>query len=123
MMVLVGTDDVTTPVDPNVTRLWEVTSNAPAYRVELVAAEHQTFTDICAYQDAVPGLPDVPELIISTIDDFAVEGCSPGDMDDARAADITNTYAVRFLDQVLRGGPPIDPAVMATPDDVIFDTR
>ena len=123
MMIVVGTDDATTPVDPNVTRLWELTTNSPAYRVELVAGEHQTFTDFCAYQDFLPQLEAVPEVVIDIVDDFSVEGCSPGDIDAARAAELTNTYVLRFLDEVFRGGPAIDPTVVATPDDVIFEAR
>lgn len=123
MMIVVGTDDITTPVDPNVIRLWDLTTDSPAYRVELVAGEHQTFTDICAYQDAVSTLPDIPEIVTSTIDEYAVEGCSPGDIDSARAVDLTNTYVLDFLAQVFDDGPPIDPTVVATPADVIFDAR
>ena len=123
MMVVVGTDDTTTPVDPNVTRLWELSTNSPAYRVELVAGEHQTFTDLCAYGDALPLLPDVPELIVTTIDEFGAEGCSEGDIDAGRAADITNTYVIQFLDQVFRDGPAIDETAAATPVDVIFARR
>ena len=123
MMVLVGTDDVTTPVDPNVTRLWDASTSTPAYRIELVAGEHQTFTDICSYQDSIPALANVPEIVTETIDTFAVEGCSPGDIDDTRANEITTTYVLGFLDQVLHGGNPIDPATVTPPDDVIFQSR
>lgn len=120
MLVLVGTDDVTTPVDPNVTRLWDLTDNAPAYRVELVAGEHQTFTDLCAYTRFLPTLGDVPAAVTDTIEAFAAEGCSEGDIDDRRAAEITNSYAVQFLDQVFRDGPVID---STPPDDVLFLSR
>jgi predicted dienelactone hydrolase len=120
MMVVVGTDDVTTPVDPNVTRLWDLAPGTPAYRVELVAGEHQTFTDICAYQEALPALDNVPPIVIDTIDTFAVEGCSEGDMDDVRANDLTITYVLQFLDEVFAGGAPI---TAAAPDDVIFQSR
>ena len=120
MMIVVGTDDVTTPVDPNVTRLWDLTGNTPAYRVELVAGEHQTFTDLCAYTRFLPTLPEVPQAVTDTITAFAAEGCSEGDMDDQRAADITNTYVVQFLDQVFRDGPAI---VSTPPDDVLFQSR
>ena len=123
MMTVVGTNDVTTPVDPNVTRLWDLTTGAPAYRVELVDGAHQTFTDLCAYIDFLPTLENVPEIIVETIDDFAVEGCSPGDLDRERAAELTNSYVVRFLEQVLGDGPAIDPTAMATPDDVVFYAR
>ena len=123
MMVVVGTDDITTPVDPNVTRLWDTSSNSPAYRVELIAGEHSTFTDVCSYQDVAPTLVNVPEIITETIDLFALEGCAPDDIDDVRANEITTTYVLEFLDQLLNGGDPIDPATVAPPDDVIFQSR
>jgi predicted dienelactone hydrolase len=121
MMVLVGTNDKTTPVDPNVTRLWSLSKNAPAYRVELVAGQHQTFTDICAYQTFLPTLANVPEIITKTIGAFAAEGCAPGDIDAKRAAELTNSYVVRFLDHVLRNGPAL--SVGSNPKDVIFAAR
>jgi predicted dienelactone hydrolase len=121
MMVLVGTNDKTTPVDPNVTRLWTLSKNAPAYRVELVAGQHQTFTDICAYQTFVPKLANVPEVITKTIDSFAAEGCAQSDIDPKRAAELANSYVVRFLDQVLRDGPVLSST--ANPKDVIFAAR
>ena len=121
MMVVVGTNDRTTPVDPNVTRLWDLSSNTPAYRVELVDGAHQTFTDLCAYREFLPTLDDVPELITTTIEEFGQEGCSPGDIDAERAADLTNTFVLQFLDQVFRNGPSIDPA--EAPSDVLVDAR
>jgi predicted dienelactone hydrolase len=121
MMVLVGTNDKTTPVDPNVTRLWSLSKNVPAYRVELVGGQHQTFTDICAYEAFLPKLANVPEVITKTIDSFAAEGCAPGDIDAKRAAELTNSYVVRFLDQVFRNGPAL--SATANPKDVIFAAR
>jgi predicted dienelactone hydrolase len=121
MMVLVGTNDKTTPVDPNVTRLWSLSKNAPAYEVEVVAGQHQTFTDICAYQTFLPKLANVPEVITKTIDSFAAEGCAPSDIDAKRAAELTNSYVVRFLDQVLRNGPVL--SATTNPKDIIFAAR
>lgn len=123
MMALVGTNDVTTPVDPNVTRVWNLTTGVPAYRVELVDGAHQTFTDLCAYIPFLAAIDGVPGIISETIDDFATEGCSPGDIDQARAAELTNSYVIRFLDEVLSDGPAIDPSSMATPDDVVLFVR
>lgn len=119
MLVIVGTDDVTTPVDPNVTRLWNLSTSTPAYRVEIEAGEHQTFTDVCAYQRTLPTLDGVPQIVIDTIDDFAVQGCSEGDIDDVRANEITTTYALAFLAELFDGGAPIT----ATPDDAVLLTR
>lgn len=122
MLVVVGADDVTTPVDPNVTRLWDLSTSTPGYRVELVAGEHQTFTDMCAYQRTLPTLPTleaVPQIVIDTIDDFAEQGCAEGDIDDVRANEITTTYALAFLAEVFDGGDPITTA----PDDAVLLTR
>lgn len=120
-MTIVGTDDKTTPVVPNVERAWSLTTGRPSYRVELVHAEHQTFTDLCRYQTFLPTLTaPVPEVVKTVIDEFAVEGCSPGDMPIDRATDLTTTFAITFLDSVFAGGHPIDPATTAIPDDVRY---
>ena len=41
-------------------------------------------------------------------------------MDIERAQDLTNTFAITFLDSIFRGGEMIDPETTALPDDVIF---
>ena len=103
------------------TRLWSLSKNSPAYRVELVAGQHQTITDICAYQTFLPELANVPEVITKTIDSFAAEGCAPGDIDAKRAAELTNSYVLRFLDQVFGNGPAL--SASANPEDIIFAAR
>ncbi len=122
-MVIVGTDDKTTPVDPNVTRPWELSTFSPAYRVELLAAEHQTFTDVCDYQEFLPQLEGVPEFISAVIDDFAQDGCQPGDMQIDRAQALTNTFALRFLAEVFAAGDPLGSAEVAALEDVAFETK
>jgi predicted dienelactone hydrolase len=117
-LVMVGTNDQTTPVDPNVTRAWELTASSPHIRVEFVDGQHQTFTDLCDYQEFLPTLADVPQVVIDTITSFGEEGCLPGDMPIDRAKELTNTFAVQFLESVFRAGPPIDPTTLF-PDDVI----
>ena len=124
VMVVVGTDDSTTPVDPNVTRLWDnATLSSPSYRIELVAGEHQSFTDLCAYLVEVPDLPDVPEIVVDTIEEMGAEGCSEDDMDPARVAELLDTYVLAFLDEVLADGPSVLAATGTPPDDVVFDAR
>ena len=123
MMALVGTNDTSTPADPNVTRLWEFTTGVPAYQVELIDGVHLTFTDLCAYIDYFSTIEDLPAIVNDTIADFAGDSCAPGTLDDERAGDLTNTYVVQFLDEVLHGGPAIDPTLVATPNDVIFSAR
>jgi predicted dienelactone hydrolase len=122
-LVLVGTNDQTTPADPNVDRPWELSNSTPSYRGDLLDAQHQTFSNMCQYQETVPLLPDVPPLIIETIASFAEQGCMPGDMPIDRAQALTNTFAVAFLESIFRGGQMIDPATTAIPDDVTFQAK
>jgi predicted dienelactone hydrolase len=122
-MLIVGTDDKTTPVDPNITRAWAHFSSSTLYRIELVAAEHQSFTDICDYQEFLPSLPDVLPIIIATIEPLAVEGCSPDDMPIDRAKDLTNTFAIQFLESVFRDGPALDIATLEVPQDVLLQVK
>ena len=116
-LVMVGTNDQTAPPTPNVDRPWELSKSEPSYRADFVDGQHQTFSDFCEYQQTVPLLPNVPPLILDTINAYGAEGCSPGDMPIERAHDLQNTLAVTFLDSVFRGGEMIDPAVVAIPDD------
>jgi predicted dienelactone hydrolase len=122
-LVMVGTNDQTTPLEPNVTRAWELTASQPHYRVELVAAQHQTFTDVCAYQTSFPNLPNVNPAVVEVIDEFAVAGCSVGDMPIPRAQEITNSFAVTFLDSLFDEATMFTPDAFETPDDLNFLAR
>lgn len=119
-LVMVGTADTTTPIDPNVTRAWELTRSDPSYRLELVDAQHNTFTDLCAYLDFFPTLPEVSDLVLDAIEDQAAEGCSPGDMPVARAQELTNTFAVTFLDSIFGDAEMFTPDTFAIPDDINY---
>jgi predicted dienelactone hydrolase len=123
-LVMVGTNDQTTPVEPNVTRIWDLAKSEPLVRVEIVDAQHQSFTDVCDYQAFLPSLGDaVPQAVLDTINSQGAEGCSPGDMPIERAKDLTNTFAVNFLESVFRDAELITDADTAIPDDVIFMSR
>lgn len=123
-LVMVGTNDQTTPVEPNVTRIWDLAGSEPLIRVELVQAQHQSFTDACDYLEFLPTLGDaVPQAVIDTLESQGAEGCSPGDMPIDRAKDLTNTFAINFLESVFRDAELITDANTALPDDVVYAIR
>jgi len=123
-MAIVGTADSITPPAPNTTRLWSLSDQSPAYDIELTDAEHYAFTNICAYQAAVPTLADVPRPVIDLIDSYAEFGCAEGNMAPERTEELTDTYVIAFLDEVLRDGPSVVDATGTPPDDVArFDAR
>ncbi len=122
-LVIVGTNDQTTPATPNVDRPWELSNSNPRYRLDLIDAQHQSFTNVCDYQKAVPLLPEVPDVIVETIDAFAQDGCTPADMPIERVKELTDTFAITFLDSIFLDGTMIDPTITAIPDDVIFQVK
>jgi predicted dienelactone hydrolase len=106
-LVVGATDDGTTPIDPNVTRPWELTSSDLSYRLDLTAAEHETFTDICAYLAFLPTLEAPAQIVVDTLEARTEAGCDADDMPIERAQAITNTFAISFLDSIFKGGTPI----------------
>ncbi len=123
MLILVGTDDQTTPVDPNVTALWEASPSAPAYRAELVDAAHASFSDVCDYLDEVAERPDANPLVVEYLVTWADSTCSPPTMAPERVKELTNTLAVLFLDWVFDGVAMISADTHVIPKDLIWYER
>jgi predicted dienelactone hydrolase len=123
LLIVSGTDDKTTPVDPNVETAWEYSASSPFYRVELTAAEHQSFTDMCAYQDWIPSLPAANPLLVATVNESAIAGCSADDMPIDRVKDLTNTFVISFLDSIFRGTVMPQPDSFSIPDDLTYRVR
>lgn len=123
VLMLVGTDDEATPADPNITRPWNISPATPAYRAELVAAEHETFTDVCDYIAFLPTLPEANAAVVETIEAREGAGCAADDMPIERAKSITNTLAVAFLNQIFKGGEPLTADLVDEQPDVIFQAR
>ena len=91
--------------------------------MDLVDAAHQSFTDVCDYQEDVASLPDTTEDVAELIDSYAQAGCLPEQMPHERAKALTNTFSVVFLNSVLRGGEMIPEETNAIPDDVVFAAK
>lgn len=122
-LVMVGDSDDTTPIDPNVERPWTLVPGLPSYRVELAAAEHESFTDLCNYSAALPQLESVPEFVVTAIEGFSGTSCAPNVMPLDRAQDITNTFAVRFLNEITGDGAPLGADAVTYDDDITFLAR
>jgi predicted dienelactone hydrolase len=122
-LVMVGTDDKTTPPTPNVDRAVAETSSDVVYRVDLVAAEHQSFTDVCDYLAFFPTLENPTQEVLDVIASFAEAGCSEGDMAIDRVQELTNTFAVSFLDSIFEDTDMITTDNTEIPEDVLFEQK
>jgi len=123
MLILVGTADQSTPIDPNVTALWDASVSTTAYRAEFVDAAHASFSDVCDYLDEVAERPDANELVVEFLRAWADTTCSPPTMSPERVKELTNTLAVRFLDSVFGRDDMISSQTHALPGDLIWFER
>ena len=104
-LILVGTKDTTTPSASDSVRPFSLVTGRPLELVELVDAGHQSFTDVCSYQEQIPKLPDVPAPVVGVINLQASEACTADFMPIERAQEITNTLAVAFFQTYVAGKP------------------
>ncbi len=126
-MVITGTEDATTPLDPQSTNAFQVVRSGYAYRVDLEGAGHQSFTDVCDYQVAIPSIEGIPQQLIDFVDEFAQDGCQPTQMSAARAQELTNQYVVAFFRAHVAGDDlyrlSLTEETAAADTDVVFFSR
>lgn len=99
-LLVSGTSDVTTPIAGQTVRPWELLTARPAYRADVLAAGHGSFTNVCELYDALvnAGLP--PELL-AFLTEQAEQGCAPELIPIGDAHRLTNLYVTAFLRRVL----------------------
>ncbi len=103
-MVIGGTADVTVPLDPSNVRAFELPAARPRYRVDVVDAGHNSFTNICDIFEVLlnAGLPpNLVEFLLGSAD----EGCAPELIPIDEAHRVTNLYVVSFLQRNLALDP------------------
>lgn len=104
-MLISGTKDTTTTIEDNTERPWELIPGRPLYRVDLENAAHHSFDDVCYYQSLKSQFPDAPEILVTTVEEYAKTGCAPGLMPIGRANRLIEEYTVAFLLTQLAGQP------------------
>jgi len=95
-LILGGTLDETTPVDPQSARPHTLVSARPRFRVDVRGAGHGSFTEICAILDALVGVGLPPEVAGLLLGELA-EACGPDLIPIEEAQRLTNLYAIAFL--------------------------
>ena len=97
VLLVGGTRDLTTPLDPNVTRPFALIPSNALYRADLQGAAHFSFTHICDLVEIAldAGIPaDFLEDVTDSLED---DGCGPGLLSLAETYRLTNLVAVSFL--------------------------
>lgn len=95
-LLLVGSEDSTTPVVPNVTRPFDLIGSRPLYRADIQGAEHLHFANAC---DIAQALSDfgVNEAGIARLVPGYFETCGAGAFPIGEARRITNLYVTAFF--------------------------
>lgn len=116
-----ATGDQTVEVATNAPRPDELISGRPYVRADIQGAEHQSFTDVCSYQDLLAEMPDAPAAIVDAVDEYATEGCEQGQLDIDEAHRIILRLTTAFLLEqlwdddsyapLLRSGTGTDPTL------------
>jgi predicted dienelactone hydrolase len=103
-LLLSGTSDTTVPLVPTITRAWDLVSGRPAYRADVHAGGHSSFTNACDLHDALAdaGLP--PELL-GFLAGAAAEACGPDLLPVDEAHRLTTLYTVAFLQSTVGEDP------------------
>ena len=95
-LILGGTLDETTPVQPDSARPYALLAARPRYRVDVLDAGHGSFTEICAIIDALVLVGIPPEVAGLLLGELA-EACAPDLIPIEEAQRLTNLYAIAFL--------------------------
>ena len=96
-LLVSGVLDTTTPIVNDTTRPWDLISGRPLLRMDIEKAGHQSFTDVCRYQDSLSTLPNLPQVFIDVVNEMALEGCTKDLIPIEEAHKITNGVTIAFL--------------------------
>jgi predicted dienelactone hydrolase len=103
-LLMGGTSDTVVPIEPGIVRAWDLISGRPEYRVDLQAAGHNSFTNVCDIRDAYVAA-GVGQPILGFVEAQAEDGCAPELLPIDEAHRVTNLYVVSFLTKELKGSP------------------
>jgi predicted dienelactone hydrolase len=119
VMLISGTRDTTTPIKTQTAKAFKKIPGDPLIRVDLKDAGHQSFTDVCYYQELIAATPGVAAPVVEAVDDFAKEACLPKFLPIAKAHTLIDRYAIGFFERYVDGDKaaakllkPTDPKIV-----------
>jgi predicted dienelactone hydrolase len=115
-----GTEDTTTPIDPEITHPWELLGGDVVERVDLEGVGHMAFSEICAISDELTALGQAD--LIAYIEDFSDGACGPDAVPIENVHRLTNRYVVAFFLRELAGADGYDQFLEST-EDATYSVR
>lgn len=96
VFVLGGTEDTTTPVEPNSRVAFEKPSSRRVYRADIVGAGHSAFASVCRIGDVLFAFGSPVSFVLQNVPGYE-QSCGPGAYPIGDAERIQNLYAVSFF--------------------------
>ena len=96
VMVLGGTLDTTTPLEPNSRLAFEMPASRRVYRADVIGADHSHFASVCKLADVLFAY-NAPVSFVRSVVPGYLETCGPGVLPIGVAERIQNLYAVSFF--------------------------
>jgi predicted dienelactone hydrolase len=119
VMLISGSLDDVTPIRPQTTRAWKELEATPRYRVDLEGGGHQSFSDVCFYQQVVEATPDVAAPVAEAIDGYAGDACLPKFLPIEEAHTLIDRYAIGFLERYLQGDKSAEKLLRPTEPKIV----
>ncbi len=102
VMILGGTLDTTTPIDPNITRPFQEPLSRRIYRADIEGATHTGFANVCEIGEVLRSIGSPDDFIASTVPGW-VETCVNPVIPVTEVQRIQNLYVVSFFRRFLGG--------------------
>jgi predicted dienelactone hydrolase len=119
VMLVSGTLDTTTPIRTQTEKASKRIPGDPLYRVDLKGAGHQSFSDVCYYQELAAAKPETAAPIVEAINSFAKEACTPKHLPSEQAHRLIDRYAIGFFERYVAGEKPAEKWLEPTQPKVV----
>ncbi len=124
VMLIGGTLDTTTPIKTQTERAWKDIPGKPLDRVDLTGGGHQSYSDVCYYQELIATKPDTAAPVVKAVDDFAKSACLAKFLPITKAHTLIDRYAIGFLERYVAGDKAAAKLLKPTePKIVSFQTK
>ena len=98
-MLISGTLDTTTPIKTQTEKAWKSIPADPFYRVDLKGVGHQSFSDVCYYEELIDAKPGLPAALVDAVKSRTDEACAPKFLPITTAHQLIDRYSVGFLER------------------------
>ncbi len=119
VMLISGTLDTTTPIKTQTVRAAKKIPGDPLYRVDLKGGGHQSYTDVCYYEDLAAATPGTAKILITTIKQYTVNACLPKFLPHEKAHALIDRYTIGFLERYVANDKAADKLLKPTDPKIV----